>query len=36
LKKLGASVDVATAYVTVNSGKKKNELEELFEKIRWM
>jgi len=30
LKKLGASVDVATAYVTVNSGKKKNELEELF------
>jgi len=30
LKKLGASVDVATAYVTVNSGKKKKELEELF------
>ncbi len=32
LKKHGASVDVATAYVTVNSEKKKNELEELFEK----
>ena len=31
LKKLGAKVDVATTYVTVNSGKKKNELEELFE-----
>jgi len=31
LKKLGANVDVATAYVTVNSGKKKNELEALFE-----
>jgi uroporphyrinogen III methyltransferase/synthase len=30
LKKLGAIVDVATAYQTVNSGKKKNELEELF------
>ena len=30
LKKLGAKVDVATAYVTVNSGKKKNELEELL------
>ncbi|HNY49737.1 MAG TPA: uroporphyrinogen-III C-methyltransferase [Smithella sp.] len=30
LKKLGASVDVATAYVTVNSRKKKSELEELF------
>jgi len=32
LKKLGAKVDVAAAYATVNSGKKKNELEELFEK----
>ncbi len=31
LKKLGASVDVVTAYVTVNSGKKKKELEKLFE-----
>jgi len=30
LKKLGASVDVATAYVTVNSGKKKNDLKALF------
>jgi len=30
LKKLGAHVDVATVYVTVNSGKKKNELEDLF------
>jgi uroporphyrinogen III methyltransferase/synthase len=30
LKNLGAQVDVATAYQTVNSGKKKNELEELF------
>ncbi|KUG21941.1 uroporphyrinogen-iii methyltransferase / uroporphyrinogen-iii synthase [hydrocarbon metagenome] len=30
LKKLGAKVDVATAYQTVNSGKKKRELEELF------
>jgi uroporphyrinogen III methyltransferase/synthase len=30
LKKLGAKVDVVTAYVTVNSGKKKNDLEALF------
>jgi len=30
LKKLGAIVDVTTAYQTVNSGKKKNELEKLF------
>lgn len=30
LKKLGAKVHVVTAYVTVNSGKKKNELEALF------
>lgn len=30
LKKLGAKVDVVTAYFTINSGKKKNELEELF------
>ena len=30
LKKLGAKVDVVAAYETVNSGKKKNELEELF------
>ena len=30
LKKLGAKVDVATAYVTVISEKKKKELEELF------
>ncbi|HPC08832.1 MAG TPA: uroporphyrinogen-III C-methyltransferase [Smithella sp.] len=30
LKKLGARVDVATAYVTVTSGRKKNELEDLF------
>ena len=30
LKKLGAQVDVVTAYETVSSGKKKNELEELF------
>jgi uroporphyrinogen III methyltransferase/synthase len=30
LKILGAQVDVVTAYETVNSGKKKNELEELF------
>jgi uroporphyrinogen III methyltransferase/synthase len=30
LKKLGAIVDVATAYQTVNSGKKKKELDELF------
>ena len=28
LKKLGAKVDVVTAYETVNSGKKKNELED--------
>jgi uroporphyrinogen III methyltransferase/synthase len=34
LKKLGAKVDVATAYQTVNSGKKKNELEELFKENR--
>jgi len=31
LKKLGAMVDVATAYVTVNSEKKKNDLKALFE-----
>lgn len=30
LKKLGAMVDVVTAYVTVNSGKKKKEFEELI------
>ena len=30
LKKLGAKVDVVTAYVTVSSEKKKNELEALF------
>jgi uroporphyrinogen III methyltransferase / synthase len=30
LKKLGAKVDVVTAYVTVNSEKKKNDLETLF------
>ena len=30
LKKLGAEVDVVTAYETVNSGKKKNDLEALF------
>ena len=30
LKKLGAIVDVVTAYVTVNSGKKKNDLEALI------
>ncbi|HNZ65552.1 MAG TPA: uroporphyrinogen-III C-methyltransferase [Smithella sp.] len=32
LKKLGALVNVVTAYKTISSGKKKNELEELFEK----
>jgi uroporphyrinogen III methyltransferase/synthase len=30
LKKSGAKVDVVTAYETVNSGKKKNEMETLF------
>ena len=30
LKKLGAQVDVATAYETVSSGKKKNDLKTLF------
>jgi uroporphyrinogen III methyltransferase/synthase len=30
LKKLGAKVDVVTAYETINSGKKKNDLETLF------
>jgi uroporphyrinogen III methyltransferase/synthase len=30
LKKLRAQVDVVTAYETINSGKKKNELEVLF------
>lgn len=30
LKKLGAEVDVVTAYVTVASGKKKNDLKTLF------
>ena len=30
LKKLGAQIDVVTAYETVRSGKKKNELKELF------
>jgi uroporphyrinogen III methyltransferase / synthase len=30
LKKSGAKVDVVAAYVTVNSGKKKNEMEKLF------
>lgn len=30
LKNLGAKVDVVTVYETVNSGKKKKELEELF------
>lgn len=30
LKKLGAQVDVVTAYETISSGKKKKELEELF------
>ncbi|HUN55772.1 MAG TPA: uroporphyrinogen-III C-methyltransferase [Smithella sp.] len=30
LKKLGAKVDVATAYATVDSGKKKKDLEALF------
>jgi uroporphyrinogen III methyltransferase/synthase len=30
LKKLGAKVDVVTAYETVSSGKKKNDLEALF------
>ena len=30
LKKKGASVDVVTAYQSVNSGRKKEEFEELF------
>jgi len=30
LKKSGAKVDVVTAYETINSGKKKNELNSLF------
>jgi uroporphyrinogen III methyltransferase/synthase len=30
LKKLGAKVDVVTAYITVSSGKKKSDLEALF------
>jgi uroporphyrinogen III methyltransferase/synthase len=30
LKKIGAKVDVVTAYETINSGKKKNELEALL------
>jgi uroporphyrinogen III methyltransferase/synthase len=30
LKKKGASVDVVTAYQTLNSGRKKEEFEELF------
>ena len=30
LKKLGALVNVVTAYETISSGKKKKELEELF------
>lgn len=30
LKKLGAQVDVVTAYETIGSGKKKKEMEELF------
>jgi uroporphyrinogen III methyltransferase/synthase len=30
LKKSGAKVDVVTAYETINSGKKKNDLETLF------
>lgn len=30
LKKTGAKVDVVTAYETINSGKKKNELEALL------
>ena len=30
LKKRGASVDVVTSYRTLNSGRKKEELEELF------
>ena len=30
LKKLGAGVDVATAYVTVDSGKKKSDLSAMF------
>lgn len=30
LKKMGAAVDVVTAYETVNSGKKKEELEKLI------
>jgi uroporphyrinogen III methyltransferase/synthase len=32
LKKLGAAVDVATTYRTINSGRKKEELMELLEK----
>jgi len=30
LKKLGAKVDIVTAYETVSSGKKKKDLENLF------
>jgi len=31
LRKMGATVDVVTAYQTVNSGRKKEELKELLE-----
>jgi len=34
LKKLGAKVDVVTAYETVSSGKKKEEIEKLFDENR--
>jgi len=34
LKKLGAKVDVVTAYETVSSGKKKEEIEKLFNENR--
>ena len=34
LKKLGAKVDVVTAYETANSGKKKEEIEKLFDENR--
>ncbi len=34
LKKLGAKVDMVTVYQTVSSGKKKKELEKLFDENR--
>ena len=34
LKKLGAKVDVVTAYETVNSGRKKEEIVKLFDENR--